>query len=261
MSAEILEGKYSLPGLPAFYALEEDTADTLVITLKDSTGSVYVHLHYGVLEEKDIITRSVTVENKGDAPVYLERIMSTCTDFQYGDFDFISFYGRHAMERLYSRTRVHHGIQSVGSTRGASSHHYNPFVMLTAKDTTETSGECYGFSSSTAVTSLPKRKKIRADRPDSSWEYTRIIFAISWNQAIPSTHRRQPWFTAQMAWKPSATGSTVPSAITSAEGNTKSPPPCSHQQLGGHLFRFHRGQAGGNGRAGQRPGRRTVCYG
>lgn len=145
-SAEILEGKYSLPGLPAFYALEEDTADTLVITLKDSTGSVYVHLYYGVLEEKDIITRSVTVENKGDSPVYLERIMSTCTDFQYGDFDFISFYGRHAMERLYSRTQVHHGIQSVGSTRGASSHHYNPFVMLAAKDTTETSGECYGFS-------------------------------------------------------------------------------------------------------------------
>lgn len=145
-SAQILEGKYSLPGLPAFYALKEDTADTLVITLKDSTQNVYVHLYYGVLEEKDIITRSVTVENKGESPIYLERIMSTCTDFQFGDFDFISFYGRHAMERLLSRTQVHHGIQSVGSTRGASSHHYNPFVMLAAQGTTETSGECYGFS-------------------------------------------------------------------------------------------------------------------
>ena len=72
-SAQILEGKYSLPGLPAFYALKEDTADTLVITLKDSTQNVYVHLYYGVLEEKDIITRSVTVENKGESPIYLER--------------------------------------------------------------------------------------------------------------------------------------------------------------------------------------------
>ena len=54
-SAQIMEGKYSLPGLPAFYALDEDTADTLVITLKDSTEKVIVHLYYGVLEEKDII--------------------------------------------------------------------------------------------------------------------------------------------------------------------------------------------------------------
>ncbi len=145
-SAQILEGKYSLPGLPAFYALKEDTADTLVITLKDSTQNVYVHLYYGVLEEKDIITRSVTVENKGESPIYLERIMSTCTDFQFVDFDFISFYGRHAMERLLSRTQVHHGIQSVEATRGASSHHYNPFVMLAAQGATETSGKCYGFS-------------------------------------------------------------------------------------------------------------------
>ena len=145
-SAQIMEGKYSLPGLPAFYALDEDTADTLVITLKDSTEKIFVHLYYGVLEEKDIITRSVTVENKGESPVYLERIMSTCTDFQYGSFDFISFYGRHAMERLLSRSQVHHGIQSVGSTRGASSHHYNPFVILAAPDTTETNGDCYGFS-------------------------------------------------------------------------------------------------------------------
>lgn len=145
-SYEVKEGKYALPGLPAFYSCQEDTAHTLIITLKDTTNSVFVHLYYGVLEEKDIITRAVCIENKGDSPVYLDRVLSVCADFQYGEYDFISFYGRHAMERLYSRTRVHHGVQAVGSTRGASSHHYNPFVVLADKNTTETSGECYGFS-------------------------------------------------------------------------------------------------------------------
>lgn len=139
-------GKYSIKGLPAFYALEEDTADTLVITMKDTTGSVYVHLYYGVLEEKDVITRAVTVENRGTEPIYLEQIMSTCLDKQYGDYDFITFHGRHAMERLLSRTPVHHGVQAVGSTRGSSSHHYNPFVILAEHGATETTGECFGFS-------------------------------------------------------------------------------------------------------------------
>ena len=139
-------GKYALPGLPAFYACEEDTADTLVITLKDTTGNVYVHLYYGVLEEKDVITRAAVVENKGSETLCLEQIMSACVDVQYGEYDFISFYGRHAMERNLSRVPVHHGVQAVGSTRGASSHHYNPFVILAEHNATETAGNCFGLS-------------------------------------------------------------------------------------------------------------------
>ena len=33
---EVLEGKYSIPGLPAIYQMEENKADTLVITLEDT---------------------------------------------------------------------------------------------------------------------------------------------------------------------------------------------------------------------------------
>lgn len=143
---EIKEGKYNIPGLPAVYAEEGNQADTLIVTLKDTASDLYVHLYYGVLEDLDVITRAVRVENRSGEEIYLERVMSTCLDFMYGAYDFVTFYGRHEMERLFSRTAVHHGVQSVGSTRGASSHHYNPFVILAEQGADEKSGECYGIS-------------------------------------------------------------------------------------------------------------------
>lgn len=143
---EVLEGKYSIPGLPAIYQMPENKADTLVITLEDTRKVFYVHLYYGVMEDLDIITRSVRIENHSDAPIYLKNVQSTCVDYLHGEFDLHTFYGRHVKERNYQRAAIHHGIQSVGSTRGMSSHQYNPFLILSDKDTTETSGNCYGFS-------------------------------------------------------------------------------------------------------------------
>lgn len=53
----IRKGKYSIPGLPAVYA-EENEAETLEILMKDTASETEVHLFYGVLEEADVITRS-----------------------------------------------------------------------------------------------------------------------------------------------------------------------------------------------------------
>ena len=39
-----------------------------------------------------------------------------------------------------------HGVQSVMSRRGASSHQYNPFTALCAKNATERDGDVYGFN-------------------------------------------------------------------------------------------------------------------
>ena len=39
---EIQKGKYKIPGLPALYAMEENQADTLVITMKDDVEDVCV---------------------------------------------------------------------------------------------------------------------------------------------------------------------------------------------------------------------------
>lgn len=148
---EIKKGKYSLPGLPAVYDVPQDTdadghSDTLIVTLEDTRHMFYVHLYYGVMEDLDIITRAVCVENHSDGDIYLESIQSVCIDYLYGDHDLHTFYGRHVKERSCQRTPVVHGIQSVGSTRGTSSHQYNPFLILSDQDTTEDNGNCYGFS-------------------------------------------------------------------------------------------------------------------
>lgn len=142
---EIREGKYSLPGLPAVYA-EDTKADTLIITLEDTRHCFFVHLYYGVMEDLDLITRAVCIENHGDVPLFLENVQSMCVDYLEGSYDLHTFYGRHVKERTHQRTPLMHGIQSVGSTRGTSSHQYNPFVILSDRDTSEEQGECYGFS-------------------------------------------------------------------------------------------------------------------
>ncbi len=144
VSHEIKKGKYTLSGLPAVYAGEHE-AETLEIMIKDSVSGVQVRLLYSVLEEMDIITRSAEIMNIGAEPVCVEKASSACLDFMSGDYDFISFCGRHAMERNFQRTRIAHGCQSIGSRRGTSSHQYNPAVIIAEKDATENTGSCYGM--------------------------------------------------------------------------------------------------------------------
>ena len=142
---EIEEGKYKLPGLPAVYG-EKDEAQTLKIYMTDDKSGLKVTLYYGVMPEYDVITRAVELKNQGQEAIWLGKVQSACLDFLQGDYEWISFYGRHAMERTMQRVPVVHGSQVIGSRRGASSHQYNPFMILTAPDTTETNGECYGLS-------------------------------------------------------------------------------------------------------------------
>ena len=143
-SYEIQKGKYSLPGLPAVWASEED-ADTLKITLRDETGMVEVQLLYGVLEKADIITRAALIKNTSNENIAIKKAAAAVLDFVTGDFDVISFYGKHNMERMPQRQPLGHGKFSVGSGRGTSSHQYNPGVILADKETTEDAGSCYGM--------------------------------------------------------------------------------------------------------------------
>ncbi|MCI9153441.1 MAG: alpha-galactosidase, partial [Ruminococcus sp.] len=142
---EIRKGKYAIKGLPAIYA-EEAEGETLEIHMQDPVTKVSVYLLYGVLPEYDVITRSARVVNNGKKKAYLEKIQPACLDFVNGEFDLISFYGRHAMERNFQRVPVAHGIMCIGSRRGTSSHQYNPMMMLAERETTEDTGSCYAMS-------------------------------------------------------------------------------------------------------------------
>ena len=141
---EIRKGKYALNGLPAVWAKEEE-AQTLEIVLADEAAQVEVHLLYGVLEEADVITRSVVIKNVGTGSVTIEKASAACLDFVSGDYDVLRFYGRHAMERNLERTPLGHGTICFGSRRGTSSHQYNPAVILAEHGATEDSGACYGM--------------------------------------------------------------------------------------------------------------------
>lgn len=144
VSHEIKQGKYGLKGLPAVYAGEGE-AQTLEILLEDTVSKVQVMLLYGVLEAEDIIMRSAVIRNRGGNEIVVEKAACACLDFLTGDYDLISFYGRHAMERNFQRRKIDHGNYVIGSRRGTSSHQYNPAVIIAQKDTTEDMGSCYGM--------------------------------------------------------------------------------------------------------------------
>lgn len=142
-SHEITPGKYTLEGLPCAHD-EDSEAETLYIRMKDPVTGLVLVLLYGVFAHQDVITRAVRLENAGTAPLRLEKAASACLDLPFGDWDLVHFHGRHAMERKMERTPLPHAITTVSSTRGASSHHHNPFVILCDHTATEDHGLCYG---------------------------------------------------------------------------------------------------------------------
>lgn len=164
------EGKYGIPGLPAVHA-EHGEAETLVIRLADAYSGLEAELYYGILEEMDVITRAVKIRNKGTGDVVLQKAASMNLDWEDGDFQWVSFYGRHSMEMNFQRETIHHGIQAVGSVRGISSHQYNPFVILCEKGADETMGSCYGFSFVYSGEFLIEAEKDQLDR-------TRLVCGI-----------------------------------------------------------------------------------
>ena len=130
--------------MPALYGDEND-ADTLQIQMQDASTGLTAVLYYSVWEERDIITRCVRLINQGEGDIVLKKAMSMNLDLMNGDWELMHFHGRHCMERQMERVPVIHGVMEIGSVRGASSHHHNPFVVLCEHTTTEVTGSCYGI--------------------------------------------------------------------------------------------------------------------
>ncbi|MDD3155231.1 MAG: alpha-galactosidase [Victivallaceae bacterium] len=139
------KGKYAIPGLPAAHAAQSE-AETLELELEDSCAKARYILYYSVFDDEDVITRAVRIINISDGPVRLERMMSAQIDFPVGDYDLLSFHGSWARERHAERLPLGHGVRSIRSCRGASSHASNPCVALMAHDATEMFGDVYGFA-------------------------------------------------------------------------------------------------------------------
>ena len=145
-SYEILDGKYSIPGMPAVYGEEGDNVKSLKINLIDDYSGLKVSLLYGVFEDLNVITRAVIFENTSDKAYRLNKALSMTVDFNCKEFDFIHLSGVWARERKPQRTYAQSGTMQVESIRGTSSHIHNPFMALVAPETNEDFGEAYGFN-------------------------------------------------------------------------------------------------------------------
>ncbi|WP_078410212.1 alpha-galactosidase [Priestia abyssalis] len=145
-SHSIFKGKCSLEGLPATYAENDEEAETLEIIMKDAVSGLKVALTYTVFEQLNVITRSARFINEGKESLKLLSALSMSVDFRDADFDFLHLHGGHVKERYIERQPLRHGVQSIESTRGASSHQHNPFMALLRKGTNEEAGEVYAFN-------------------------------------------------------------------------------------------------------------------
>ena len=112
-------------------------------------------------------------------------------DFLYGNYDMISFYGRHAMERNFQRVPVAHGSQMIGSRRGTSSHQYNPAVILAEEMPQKNPEAVMEWCLCTVGDFRQRLRKISLTRQELSWEWRAEPSAIPWKKGKLLLSRRQ----------------------------------------------------------------------
>ena len=143
---KIYSGKPKLKGLPATYCNSDDEADTLEIIALDKFTGAKVTLCYTAFKNHSIITQSVKIENTGKEAFDIEKIASCCVNFPSMSYNMVNLYGTWARERTATTHHLVHGIQSVASKRGSSSHNHNPFVALVDDKGGEDYGDAFGFN-------------------------------------------------------------------------------------------------------------------
>ncbi|MGN7941752.1 alpha-galactosidase [Virgibacillus sp. 6R] len=145
-SYQIISGKPHLQQLPATYVEDNQEADTLEVTLYDEVLKSKLILSYTIYQKRNVITRNARFVNEGNESFYLHNAMSASIDFPDDQYEMLHLNGAWARETHVESQKLFKGVQSVSSTRGASSHAHNPFIALKRLDATEHHGEVYGFS-------------------------------------------------------------------------------------------------------------------
>ena len=145
-SHRIYAGKPRLADLPATYVEDDSEATTLEVLLHDDVIDVNLTLTYTIFNDYDAIARSVRFTNHSDQDYQLTNAMSMNLDLPDDDYDWLQFSGAWGRERQLKSAHLRPGIQAVSSTRGASSHMQNPFVILKRPHTDDFQGEAYSFS-------------------------------------------------------------------------------------------------------------------
>jgi len=145
-SHTITPGKPRLLGLPSTYVEDPAEADTLDICLYDKRLGLEVRLSHTIYRDHGAVTRSVSVTNRSQQTLQLERVLSFAVDLRHCGWDVISLSGSWARERAYHRQNLASGSFAIESTRGTSSHQQSPFLAFAHPEATEYTGEVFGLS-------------------------------------------------------------------------------------------------------------------
>ena len=116
-------------------------AEVLEITLEQPGAKLY--LYFSLFETA--LTRRVVLENTGDAPICIHKMMSFSMDLP-GEFEMTTFHGGWAAEMGKYTASVARSRVVNESTTGASSNMHNPGFLLSEPGANEDSGLTYGFN-------------------------------------------------------------------------------------------------------------------
>ena len=129
--------------VPMESGLPQASGDGQTLELILEQSGAKLHLYYTAFETA--LTRWTVLENTGDAPIQIQKIMSTCLDIP-GSFHMATFNGGWIAEMRRHDTPVGGSKVVNESLTGASSNRHNPGFMLFEEGATETSGRVFGFN-------------------------------------------------------------------------------------------------------------------
>ena len=125
-------------GLP-----QSGDGQTLELVLFDAVHRLRLHLYYGVFETA--FTRRAVLENSGDGPVTLHKLMSFCVDLP-GEYRMHTFNGGWIAEAHRQTAEAGRAGAVNESVCGDSSNRSNCGFLLAEPDAGETCGRVYGFN-------------------------------------------------------------------------------------------------------------------
>ena len=136
--AQVLEGCPAIEsGLPQAHGGEE----TLEITLEQPGAKLTLYF----TPYPTALVRRTVLENTGDAPIALGKLMSFSMDLP-GEYTMATFNGGWIAEMRRQNNTVGAAKVVNESLTGSSSNRHNPGFLLYEPDATETEGRVYGFN-------------------------------------------------------------------------------------------------------------------
>ena len=129
--------------VPMDCSLPQAHGDCQTLELTMEQPGAKLTLYYSAFETA--LTRRVVLENTGDAPITVQKLMSTCVDIP-GSYHMATFNGGWIAEMRRHDTPVGGSKIVNESLTGASSNRHNPGFMLFEPDATETEGRVFGFN-------------------------------------------------------------------------------------------------------------------